>query len=357
MTSTVYAWPQDSIDGVQPSYVGRSLRLASVAPPMGGAYAARPLGVHSGVRPGTPSSTVAVTSTAWTVHPCAGVIDPHLSSSAGAYGWALDSDVSGVLDAAHATYTRWDGLWVQIDDPAEGDGTDAPAARVVYVAGTAAASPAMPATPDRSLLLARIVVPAAGAGTPSAVWLAPVLAAAGAPIRVRSEAEAAALLSAYGASVEAPLWVEHIGAGNSLSGEVWRHNGSAWSKLRAGGAQWAATEQLTSSRTIGSTASPGATMVSGVYASAPAGIWEVIWVLCGSMAITAGTATLVGRVNGANLTTQSMNLALDRSLTQVDQFTHPGGTLTVALNAYASAATNINAAAGTRFALKYLGPI
>lgn len=102
---TLHAWPLDATPAGEPGYDGRRLRATTVAPFLAGATAARPLGVRSGVRPGTPETTVAATATTWTVQPCAGVIDPHLAAGAGPYAWAVDSAVSGPLNAASQTHT------------------------------------------------------------------------------------------------------------------------------------------------------------------------------------------------------------------------------------------------------------
>ena len=183
---TARVWPVDAVSGA-PAYSGRAARQSSLAPLLAGASATRPLGAASGVRPGTPATTVAATSTTWTVHPFAGIADVETAGEAGPYGFAFDADTTGSVNAAHATLTRWDGIFVCIDDPAESDGSSTPAARVVYVAGNANATPSLgepgaasgPAVPARSVRIARIVVPQSGGGSPSVVWLAPVCAAAG----------------------------------------------------------------------------------------------------------------------------------------------------------------------------------
>lgn len=167
----ITAFPLDAVGG-EPEYTGRMLR-DTFAALLGPAPAGRPLGAISGVRPGTPATTVTVAAMVWSVAPHAGVLDVQASPEAGAYLYAVLSAETGSVGAAHATYTRWDGIYVTLEDPAEGDGSSSPAATVTYVAGTPAASPAMPTAPARSLLLARIVVPQTGGGSPSVVWLAP----------------------------------------------------------------------------------------------------------------------------------------------------------------------------------------
>ena len=220
-------FPADAVAGA-PSYSGRALRQSMLAPLLAGATAARPLGAISGVRPGTPDTTVTATSTTWTVKPHAGVLDVETAVEAGPYGYAIDANVTGAVTAAHATYTRWDGIYVQLSDPAEGDGTAAPGVAVVYVAGVPAAAPAMPAQPARSILLARIVVPKSGSGAPSVVWLAPIMAVAGGVRHYNSVGD----LPARDAAIPNPTAgiVAVIGTGADYAEYVW--TGAAWIKER-----------------------------------------------------------------------------------------------------------------------------
>jgi len=173
-----FAWLLNAVAGA-PSNTGRTVRQAmSVA--LGGATAARPLGARSGVRPGTPASTVALpTATSYVIHPHAGVLDTQASAAAGPYWYAIPADETGTVNAAHATWPRKDILWVRIDDPGETDGSFVPAIVTGYTAGTAAASPAVPATPARAMRLATISVPLSGGGSPTITFDAPFMAAAG----------------------------------------------------------------------------------------------------------------------------------------------------------------------------------
>ena len=213
-------WPVNAVGGA-PAYSGRMLRQASLAPLLAGATAARPLGAISGVRPGTPSDTVTATATVWTVKPHAGILDVETAPEAGPYGYAIDANVTAAVTAAHATYTRWDGIYVQLSDPGEGDGTPAPGVAVVYVAGTPAAAPAMPAQPARSILLARIVVPKSGSGAPSVVWLAPIMAVAGGARHYNSVGELPAGLAPSDSGI-----VAVIGSGADYAEYVW--TGAVW---------------------------------------------------------------------------------------------------------------------------------
>lgn len=214
-------WPADAVSGA-PLYSGRMLRQSLVAPLLAGATSARPLGARSGVRPGTSASTVTATSTTWTCLPHAGVLDPQTAVEAGPYGYAVDAAVTGSVTAANATNPRVDIVYVQLSDPAEGDGTSAPGVTVAYLAGTAAATPAAPTTPARSMVLAQISVPASGGGSPSVTWVAPRTAAAGGIIPCASAADFATA-TALGTSVD-PAWVAY-------SGRLYRSDGTATTYL------------------------------------------------------------------------------------------------------------------------------
>lgn len=233
---TARVWPVDAVPSA-PAYSGRSLRQSSLAPFLAGASATRPLGAVSGVRPGTSSTTVEATSTTWTVHPLAGIADVETAAEAGPYGWAFDADTAGSLNAAHASLTRWDGIYVCIDDPAESDGSSVPAARIVYVAGNANATPANgepgavsgPSVPARSIHIARIVVPQSGGGSPSVVQLAPVCAAAGG-IFLNPPTDQQAALNAI-ATPSNPVWIDAQGvlkrsSGSGFAASVWTRRGA-----------------------------------------------------------------------------------------------------------------------------------
>lgn len=165
------AFALDAVSGA-PEYTGKMLRGALSAL-MGPAPASRPLGVTSGVRPGTPSSVVAVSGMTVAVLPHSGILDVQADATTGPYLYAVTASEGKVLSAAHATYARWDRVSVQLSDPAAGDGTSAPGVQVVLTTGTPSASPALPAAPARSLTLAQVIVPQSGGGSPSVVWLAP----------------------------------------------------------------------------------------------------------------------------------------------------------------------------------------
>lgn len=236
-------WPADAVTG-SPSYSGRAMRQALMAPLLAGATAARPLGAISGVRPGTPDTTVSVAAMVWTIKPHAGVLDLEAALAAGPYGYAIDADVTGAVTAANATYARKDGLYVTLSDPAEADGTATPGVAITYLAGTPAASPVMPATPARSMLLARLDVPKSGSGSPTATWLAPVLAMAGGVRHYNSVGDLPAGLAPSDSGI-----IAVIGSGADYAEYV--HDGAAW-KLRG-------------PRTMGRVVHAGTQVLAAVY--------------------------------------------------------------------------------------------
>lgn len=168
---SVVCYPIDAVSNA-PSFTGEMVRQA-LAALMGSAPSGRPLGANTGVRPGTPTSTVSVSSGTWTCTPHAGILDVETSATAGAYLYAVGTNQTGTVTAADATNPRIDIVYIQVSDPAEGDGSTTPQAQVLYLAGTPAATPSAPATPGRSMVLAQINVPKSGGGSPSVTWVAP----------------------------------------------------------------------------------------------------------------------------------------------------------------------------------------
>jgi len=167
-----------------------------------GGGSGRQLGLRSGFRVGTPSTILSATSTTWTLNPCAIEIDPGASTYQGGYGWSSDSNVTGSVTAADATYARKDIVYIQVNDSSAGDGSGATSAPVLYLAGTASATPVAPTLPARSFLLGTITVPAAGGGSPSVVRNPAVYVAAGAALPVSSQAERDALSLYDGLTVQ-----------------------------------------------------------------------------------------------------------------------------------------------------------
>jgi hypothetical protein len=170
-------WPVNAVTGA-PSYSGRMLRQTG-AVAFAGATSARPLGARSGVRPGTSVTTVTATSTTWTCGPFAGAADVQAAAEAGPYSFAFDAVTSGSMQAAHASLTRIDIVYVQVDDPSESDGSTVPAVTRKYFAGAAGSgvAPALPVA--RAFVIAKINVPISGGGAPTVTWVAPYVVTAG----------------------------------------------------------------------------------------------------------------------------------------------------------------------------------
>lgn len=219
MVDRVY--PVAAVTGA-PSYDGRGLRQTTVAPFVAGATATRPLGARSGVRLGTPTTTVSATSTTWTVQPHAGVIDAESANEAGPYAYAFDAVKTGTMTAANASYARIDLISVQISDPAESDGSSVPSVAIVYTPGTAAA-PALPTQPPRSMVIAQINVPISGGGSPSVTWVAPGLVAAGGITPATS--------AAFGNGTYVGQYIDDPSAG------LLRWDGTAWTVVARGASQ------------------------------------------------------------------------------------------------------------------------
>lgn len=182
---TITALPMDATAGL-PTYSALNERQADAA-----VYGA-PTGVfssRSGWRPGTPSNVATVTSSAWTLNPCSAMISPAASLYQGTYGWATDAAVTGGVTAADATNPRLDILYIQVSDSSAGDGSGALSAPVLYLAGSAAATPVAPGLPPRSFLVGTIPVPKSGGGSPTFILNQTFFVAAGAPVPVWSKAE------------------------------------------------------------------------------------------------------------------------------------------------------------------------
>ncbi|QAY16073.1 minor tail protein [Arthrobacter phage Elesar] len=157
--------------------------------PLNGGGFGRPLGGRSGFRVDVSSAALVSTTTTWTLKPCSVMLDPGATSHQGMYGWASDSDITGAVTAADATYARKDIVYIQVNDSTAGDGSGATSAPVLYLAGTPSATPAAPALPARSFLLGTITVPQAGGGSPTVALNTARFVAAGARLPVFSAAD------------------------------------------------------------------------------------------------------------------------------------------------------------------------
>ncbi|WIA96406.1 hypothetical protein [Curtobacterium sp. MCBA15_004] len=196
-------WPANATNGV-PAVAGRGLRQTSVGVPLGGATAARPLGLYSGVRPGTPTSTVTVGNNTVTVAPHAGAIDAQTAAEAGGYEYSSDSAVAVKTGLTQdQSNPRVDLVSVQVSDPSESDGSAVPQVQFVYTQGAPASTPLAPgdsgssvAAPGRSFPIARVNVPKSGGGNPTVTWVAPYCLAAGGTLVVNQLADLTDALAA-----------------------------------------------------------------------------------------------------------------------------------------------------------------
>lgn len=143
-----------------------------------------------------------------------------IGSSKGAYLVAVDSvTAAGTVGVADATNGRLDRVVLEVLDPDNGSAGTTRLGRLRVVAGTAAAIPGLPALPPLSLHIGQVLVPKSGAGSPVVTVDAPLSAAAGAPVPVRSQAERDGLTKSVG------LTVARMDAGGAV--ETW--DGRYWS--------------------------------------------------------------------------------------------------------------------------------
>ena len=166
-----------------------------------GGGSGRQLGGRSGFRVGTSSTVLAATSTTWTLGPCAAMLDPGASTHQGMYGWSSDANVTGAVTAADATYARKDIVYIQVNDSSAGDGSGATSAPVLYLAGTASATPVAPTLPARSFLVGTITVPQSGGGSPTVVRNPATYVAAGGLQPIESNTERATLTPYKGLAI------------------------------------------------------------------------------------------------------------------------------------------------------------
>lgn len=167
---TTIVLPLDASSGA-PTFNAQQTRQAFSAF-LGAAPTGRPLGAISGVRPGTPTTTVTVSGTTWSCAAHSGVLDVEASAVAGPYLYATDGSDTGSITAADGTNPRVDIIYVQVSDNVQ-DSSGSEAGTVGYLAGTPAASPVAPAAPARSMVLAQISVPVLGGGNASVSWVVP----------------------------------------------------------------------------------------------------------------------------------------------------------------------------------------
>lgn len=206
-----------------------------------GGGANRPLGGRSGFRVDTASDVFTATSTTWTLKPSSAMIDPGALTHQGMYGWATSENVTGSVDAADATLTRYDRVWIRLNDSTAGDVSGAVSANLEYQAGTAGAGVPI-AVPNRCFLVADITVPPAGGGSPTVQVNPARFAAAGAPLPVYSQTERDALIEYDGLTVQ-----RRDLAGRPLqtwNGSEWRSSVEFGPVNTAADSNWAYTGQL-----------------------------------------------------------------------------------------------------------------
>ena len=223
--------PADAVAGA-PLYSGRKLRqLASTA--LAGATSARPLGARSGVRPGTPSTTVTATATVWTVQPFSGIADVMTAAEAGPYEFAFDAVATGAVTAAAGT-ARKDIIYVEVKDPAEGIGA-APSVTRRYLAGVAGSgvAPSIPVG-ERGFVIAEIAVPASGGGAPTVSWVAPYAAAAGAIIPFSTKAQ----MDATAASLPTGTYGDVFADPTSSNNGLYKLAAGAWGSVSGAASAW-----------------------------------------------------------------------------------------------------------------------
>jgi len=182
-----------------------------------GGGSGRPLGGRSGWRVDTAADTFVATSTTWTLKPSSAMIDQGYGVHQGMYGWATDQNITGSVTAADATNTRYDRVWIPMNDSTAGDPSGAVSAVPIYAAGTPGLG--APDLPPRCFLVGDITVPPAGGGSPTAVLNPARFAAAGAPLPVYSQYEMESLSTYNGLVVQR----------RDLAGRpLYTYNGSAW---------------------------------------------------------------------------------------------------------------------------------
>lgn len=158
---TIAAFPINAAAGV-PAYSSQQFRQAMATLLNPGATG---LSVQEGVRPG-PGLDVTLAGSTITITAGAAVIQGGSSTAQGGYMLLSDASVTKTLTAANATNPRVDLVYARIRDT-DADASGARDGDIIYLAGTAGASPVAPTPPDPSVtVLATISVPTSGGGSP-----------------------------------------------------------------------------------------------------------------------------------------------------------------------------------------------
>jgi hypothetical protein len=229
------------VDGVEVS----ALRFRQGQAATHGGGSGRRLGGRSGFRVDTPLNVLTATSTAWTLGPCAAMVDAAATLHQGVYGWSSDSNISGAVTAADATYSRKDIVYIQVNDSSAGDGSGALNANVTYLAGSPSATPIPPNLPARSFLLGTISVPQAGGGSPTVSLNTARYAAAGAALPVYSEFERDSIPDKFDGLIvqrrDLPGRPDQVWDGTAWNGQWWTSYTPAWAGFANVGAGAQAT--------------------------------------------------------------------------------------------------------------------
>lgn len=160
------AFPIDASAGA-PSYTAAEYRKLFATQLMNAVSTTDAFAARFGRRPG-PGMVASSTTSTYTVTAGSYVALPNFATGQGAYMCEFPANETGSITAPHATLPRKDILYVIVDDTAV-DGSGQRRAQVLYLAGTANASPVAPAVPTRGNLLATLSVPANGGGNPTAL--------------------------------------------------------------------------------------------------------------------------------------------------------------------------------------------
>lgn len=195
-----------------PAYTAAELRRLSSVLMMGG-HADR-FGTRQGVNP-SGSQAVTLSGTTITVQHTRAVVYPALTTTAGPYTVALQSETH-TLTAADGTNPRKDIVVLRVEDTDE-DSSGFRRARSQYIVGTPAGSPSEPAVPSGSFRMATIDVPAGGSPAPTLTYNAPYVVALGGILPARNVSELPSVGLHEGAYADQ-------GDVNSLL----RYSGSAW---------------------------------------------------------------------------------------------------------------------------------
>lgn len=322
-----------------PTYNGRQARqLNAVSLPMGDT--SRPLGALSGVRAGTPTTTVTATSTTWTCQAFAGEADVMTAKESGPYPFSFDAVTTGTMTAADASNPRKDIIYVKITDPE--NGSTVPKAERLYLAGTAAGTPSAPAAPAGGFTVAEINVPKATTGSPTVTWVATEIGP-GAP-----RFQTLALLQLWTSAAAGQL--AYVAATKRLYQNV---NGN-WA--------WALSETWRARKGSGQNP-PASTMTSiltlALPADAPVGLYRVkalpfTW--SGAQTthfrrVSWGATVLDGGTTGLTVAA-----GIDFCFPGEWTVTHTGGAVTVDLSVQVNGGTP-SANAETTLVVDYIGPL